>query len=606
MRDWEAFVRRHFRGEAPLTRESVEELAQHVEETYRAAIAAGATDPAALDRARAELDRPPRRLPPAMTERPGGAGVLGALARDLRYATRLLGTRPGFTAVTVLTLALGIGANTAIFSIVRALLLAPLPFRDSDRLVMMWEADAADLQRTSIVSMPNYEDFSRGITSLDGTGIFEYLNFNLSGGAEAERVPGLRVSASTFRVLGVEPELGRTFTVEEDAPGHHVAIISHGLWQRRFGGRADIIGSTARINAMPYEIVGVMPPGFTFPSHDTGVWTPIAFNAEDQSRTSHSFYAIARLRPGVTLASANAETDTFARALARQHPATNGGDTAVLTPMRDFGVAPLGSTLAALSGAVAIVLLIACVNVANLLLVQAAARRQEFAVRAALGASRLRLAGQLLAEAMVIAMIGGGAGLAVAWGATHLLAVLPSASIMTAPFRDVEGGLAIDRTVLAFTAGVALLAGLCFGLAPLAGVRRDADLRGAGTRSVTNRANAIRTILVAVEVALALIVLVAAGLMVKSLDADVRQRSRPGSEERTAHHHVAAAGRLLRPAGADELLRRDHVARRARFPASSPRAPSATCRSAAPTRAGPSTSRASRCRPDRAQARRTA
>jgi putative ABC transport system permease protein len=429
----------------------------------------------------------------------------------------MLAARPGFAAVAILTLALGIGANTAIFSVVRSLLLEPLPFRDPDRLVMMWEADAENPQRTTIVSMPNYMDLRSGVKAIEDAGIFEYLTFNLSGDAEPERVPGLRISASSFRTLGVEPELGRTFTADEDAPGHDVAVISHDLWQRRFGGRPDIIGSTARINGRSYQIVGVMPASFRFPVRDTAVWTPIAFNEEDQGRNSHSFNAFARLRPGVTLAAANAEIAAVAGALRKQYPDSNGGNTAVFTPMRDLGVAMLRPTLVALSGAVVIVLLIACVNVANLLLAQSSSRRQEFAVRAALGASRARLAGQLLAESLVIAFAGGAAGLAVAWGGTALLAGVLPPSIVNAPFRDAAGGITIDPVVLVFTASVAVLTGLLFGLAPLATVRRNADLRAGGTRSVTGRMNALRASLVAIEVALALVVLVGAGLMVKSL-----------------------------------------------------------------------------------------
>ena len=190
----------------------------------------------------------------------------------------MLKARPGFTAVAVITLALGIGANTAIFSVVHSLLLEPLPFPQPERLVMLWEADATDPSRTNIVAAPNYLDWQRGVKAFESTGIWEYLNFNFSGDGQAERVPGLRVSASTFTMLGVAPELGRTFRPEEDQPGHDVAIISHGLWQRRFGGRADIIGRTARINARPFEIIGVMPETFRFPNNTMGVWTPMAFN----------------------------------------------------------------------------------------------------------------------------------------------------------------------------------------------------------------------------------------------------------------------------------------------------------------------------------------
>jgi predicted permease len=435
--------------------------------------------------------------------------------RDLGYAFRMLRARPGFTAVAVITLALGIGANTAIFSIVRSVLLEPLPFPDAGRLYMLWEADATNPARTTILSMPNYVDFQRGLRSFEQTAIWEYLNFNFSGDGEAERVPGLRVSASAFAMLGVAPQLGRTFTPEEDAPGHNVAVISDALWQGRFGGRPDIIGHATRINGSAYEVIGVMPPGFRFVNRDAGVWTPIAFNEEDRGRNSHSFQAAARLRDGVTAAAAGAELDALARAMAKQYPDSNGGNTAVITPMSEYGVAQLRPTLIALSGAVAFVLLIACVNVANLLLAQSSSRRQEFAVRAALGASRARLAAQVLSEAAVIAALGGGAGLVVAWlGTAALTRVLPR-SIAFAPFRDAAGGIHLDPWVLGFTALIAILTGVIFGLAPVAGLSRP-DIRP-GSRGATRRMANVRTALVSAEVALALIVLVAAGLMIKSL-----------------------------------------------------------------------------------------
>jgi putative ABC transport system permease protein len=450
--------------------------------------------------------------------RPGGVrGFAAAVSRDLRYAVRMLRARPGFTAVAMLTLALGIGANTAIFSVVRSLLLEPLPFPRPDRLFMIWEADAANPSRTTITSKPNYEDWRRSLTSFEETALWEDLSFNFSGeGEEAERVSGLRVTASAFAMLGVAPQLGRTFTPAEDPPGHDVAVISDALWQRRFGGRPDIIGRTARINGRPFEVIGVMPERFKFVNHQIGVWTPIAFNEEDAGRNSHSFFAAGRLRDGVTPAAAGAELEALARTMAKQYPESNGGNTAVITPMREYGVAQLKPTLVALSGAVAFVLLIAFVNVANLLLAQASSRRQEFAIRAALGASRLRLAGQVFCEALVIAVLGGAAGLTVAWGATSALTNVLPPSIVYAPFRDAGSGIHLDPWMLAFTAFVAVVTGLLFSLAPIAGLSRP-DLKSSGSRGATGRMSAVRAVLVATEVALALVVLVAAGLMIKSL-----------------------------------------------------------------------------------------
>ena len=519
MRDWQAFVRKHFRGRRTPSDQAVEELAEHVEEVWRAARAAGRSDEEALTAARRQLENPPARLPANMIAPPsrqGLAGVLSAVVRDVGYSIRILKARPGFTAVAVITLALGIGANTAIFSVVHSLLLAPLPFPQPERLVMLWEADADDPSQTNIVAAPNYLDWQRGVKAFESTGIWEYLNFNFSGDGQAERVPGLRVSASTFTMLGVAPELGRTFRPEEDQPGHHVAIISHALWQRRYGGRTDIIGHIARINARPFEIVGVMPETFRFPNNTMGVWTPIAFNQDDQSRNSHSFQAAARLRPGVTLTAAKAELDTLGRALATQYPDDNEGETATLSPMSELGVVQLRPTLIALSGAVVLVLLIACVNVANLLLAQASSRRQEFAVRSALGASRLRLAAQVVSEGLVIAVAGGAAGIAVAWAGTSAIAGALPRSIVFAPFRDAAAGIRLDPWILGFTALLSVATGLLFSLAPIVGLRRP-DLKAAGDRSTTGRLTHVRTALVATEVALALVVLVSAGLMIKSL-----------------------------------------------------------------------------------------
>jgi putative ABC transport system permease protein len=518
MRDWESFVRDAFRGRQEPSEQAIEELAQHVEETWRTARAAGRTDDEALALARAQLQNAPARLPANMLAPPGRgvAGMLAAVSRDLRYSLRMLRGRPGFTAVAVVTLALGIGANTAIFSVVRALLLEPLPFKDPQRLAMLWEADAKDPARRTILSAPNYKDFSQGVQAFERTGIWEYLNFNFSGDGEAERALGLRVSASTFQMLGVAPALGRTFTPEEDAPGHDVAIISYGLWQRRFGGRAEIVGRTTRINAKPYEIVGVMPASFRFPVATVAVWTPIAFNEEDQGRNSHSFFAAVRLKQGVSFAAANAELAARARALAKQYPESNGNNTATMTPMGDHGVQELRPTLFALTGAVALVLAIACVNVANLLLAQSTARRREFGIRAALGASRSRLAAQMLTEALIIAALGGAAGVAVAVGCTRLLADLLPGTVGTVPFRDVAD-IHVDRVVLAFTSGLSLLTGLLFGLAPIVGLRRGSDLKASGDRGATGRMTLMQGVLVGTEVALALIVLVGAGLMVKSL-----------------------------------------------------------------------------------------
>jgi putative ABC transport system permease protein len=530
MRDWQAFVRQHYAGSRPpseqvraLSDQVIDELAQHVEETWRAARAAGRSEAEALAAARAELQNAPSPLPAAMlapgARRRGPIGALLALGRnslgDVRHSVRRMLARPGFTAVAILTLALGIGANTAIYSVVRSVLLNPLPFPDPDRLVMIWEADATNPADTYIVSAPNYQEFSR-LKAFEQSGIWEFQSFNFSGDGEAERVPGVRVSASTFQMLGVAPLLGRTFTPAEDAPGHNVVVISHALWQRRYGGRADIIGRTVRINGGAFEIVGVMPASFLFPARATGVWTPIAFNENDRERSSHSFQAAARLKRGVSLEAAKAELDTLARALATQYPDANQGETATLTIMKEYGIAQLRATFIALGGAVTLILLIACVNVANLLLAQSSARRQEFALRSALGASRVRLGAQMLCEGAVMAALGGVAGVGLAWAATRLLSDVLPPSILFAPYRDPTAGITLDPGIFAFTAGVSVLTAVLFSLAPIAALRRI-DLRSSGERGATGRMAVVRNGLVTVEVALAVVILVAAGLMAKSL-----------------------------------------------------------------------------------------
>ena len=317
-------------------------------------------------------------------------------------------------------------------------------------------------------------------------------------------------------MLGVPALMGRTFKDEEDRPGHDVAVLSFGLWQRRYGGRPDIVGSVARINGRPFEIIGVMPSTFRFVNRETAVWTPIAFNEEDSGRGSHSFQAAARLRPGVSPAAAKAELDALGRSLAKQYPDDNRNETATLTPMSDLGVVQLRPTLIALTGAVALVLAIACLNVANLLLAQSASRRHEFAVRSALGASSWRIAGQVLCEALVIAMIGGAVGIAVAAAGTSLMAGVLPPGITYAPYRDAGTAIHLDPWILTFTSLVAMATGILFSLAPIAALRRT-DLKAAGDRAVTGRLRFVRTGLVASEVALALIVLAAAGLMIKSL-----------------------------------------------------------------------------------------
>lgn len=442
---------------------------------------------------------------------------IGACRRDLRHAGRALRRGPGFAAVAILTLALGIGANTAIFSVIRSAVLEPLPFPRPDRLVMLFESFTADPSFLRIVSAPNFLDWQREVRAFQTSAIWEYLTFNLSGDGASERVSGLRVSSSVFSMVGLAPEAGRTFTAAEDQPGHHVAVISDGLWSRRFGRRPEAIGSTLRLNGEPYQVIGVMPPAFRFTGLGTSVWIPVAFNSQDAERGSHSFFAAARLREGVTMDQARAEFASVGRALVAQYPVDDVGETVALVPMADWNVADARPTLLVLAGAVALLLAIACVNVANLLMAQAAARRREFGVRAALGASRGRLAGQLIVEGLLLSGLGGVAGVCLATISTRALASWLPPSVINEPFRLGASAAHIDGVVLLFTLGVSVLTGLLFSLAPLLRIDHLSDsLTSAGGRTVAG--GGLRPALVALEVGLAVVVLAAAGLMIKSLD----------------------------------------------------------------------------------------
>lgn len=534
MPDWKAIIRaRAASSSLQFPDDVVDEIAQHAEALFQRVRAEGASEQAAAaavdeelrdlstlaDTARSARAARHSRTPLPEPPRPGRFHTSRAFAGDLVYGARLLTARPGFTTVAVLTLALGIGANTAIFSVVNALLLAPLPFADPDRLVMVWEADAGNPRSSFIVSAPNWQDWRAQSTTLQDFAIWEDLSFNVSGGPEPEQVSGLRVSSSAFALMGVQPQLGRTFTAAEDEPGHHVVVISDALWARRFGRDSRVVGQLMRLNGQPYEIIGVMPESFRFVQARQALWVPIQLTAQDRERSSHSFHAAARLRDGVSFDAARAELTALARRIVEGQADDNRAHSAALVPLSDVGVEQLRPTLVALLGAVAFVLLIACVNVANLMLAQAASRRREFGIRAALGAARSRLASQLLAEGAILAFAGGVAGISLAWLGTRAMSGSLPPAIQFAPFRD-AGAVPLDARVLAFTTCVALVTGILFSLAPMFGAARTdpgATLKAAGDRGGTGRLALLRHALVAAEVALAVVVLFSAGLMIKSV-----------------------------------------------------------------------------------------
>jgi putative ABC transport system permease protein len=542
MPEWKAIIRARLGSSSLRQADVVDELSQHAEAVYQRARADGAGDAEAMAAVERELEdlsevrraikvrRGHARALPEPT-RPGAAGLIAAFVADTAYAFRLLRARPAFTSAAALTLALGIGANTAIFSVIHTLLLAPLPFEHPDRLVMLWESDNGRAGTSFIVSEPNWQDWRRQSTTLTDFTIWEFQSFNISGGTEPEQVSGLRVSAAVFTLLGVGPQLGRTFTDDEDDRRQRVVVISDALWTRRFGRNPTVIGQTMRVNGDAYEVIGVMPASFRFVQREA-LWVPMHFKPLDHERNAHSFHAAARIVDGVSFEAAREEIGVVGRRVALSQQDDPVEHVPTITRMADFGVEPLRPTLVALAGAVGFVLLIACVNVANLMLAQAAMRQREFAIRAALGAARGRIASQLLAEGLLLALLGGAAGVLLASIGTRAMAGSLPPAIQLAPFR-VAGTVALDGRVLAFTFTVALVTGVLFSLAPMLGAARTQPgsvMKTAGDRSGTGRLRMVRHGLVAAEVALAVVVLFAAGLMIKSV---VRLLSvDPGLDER--------------------------------------------------------------------------
>jgi len=446
------------------------------------------------------------------------------LWQDLRYGARMLMKQPGFTLIAVLTLALGIGANTTIFSVVNAVLLRPIPFPDPDRLVMIWQTRVDNPENLNIVSAPNYLDWQRQNDVFERMALFDSAGkgYNLSGGGEPERVSGVRVSWGFFDVLGVKPRMGRAFLPEEETPGkHRVVVLSDGLWRSRYGADPALLGQTIKVDSEDFTVLGVMPPEFQFQfwSGPRQLWVPIFYTRGDQDRGSHSFVSIARLKPEVTLAQARAKMDAIGQGLAKEYPQDNAGKTAAVIPMGEFGQRAYRSSLLTLLAVAGFVLLIACVNVANLLMARGATRQREFAIRSALGASRSRTVRQLLTESLLLAFAGSLSGILVAvWSSSLLLKVLPG-NLRAVPFRSLES-ISLDLKVLGFTWAVSCLTGIIFGLAPalIFSKRNVNESLQEGSRGTTGgRGAGLRQALVIAEVALALVVLTGAGLMIESM-----------------------------------------------------------------------------------------
>src|SRR5215210_4045530 len=444
------------------------------------------------------------------------------LTQDIRYAVRMLLKNKRFTAAAVISLALGIGANTTIFSVVNALLLKSLPFNDPDRIVLVWGDWPSQGSNRNQVSATDVADWRSQNTVFEEIATYSDWGATFSGaGGEPERIPAIQVGDGFFKIMKGQPLLGRVFLPEEQEDGKDfVIVLSHGLWQRRFGGNPGVVGSKVSLSGRPYTIVGVMPADFhSLPSnlieHQAEYYRPVAEKYDDKERGARHLRAIARLKPGATLEQAQSELSVIASRVEQAHPADNKGYGVRLITLSEDTVGGLRPTLLALLGVVLFVLLIACANVGNLLLTRTTARRKEIAIRAALGAGRARLIQQLLTESVLLALIGGGAGLVLAlWGTSFV-------ESLGAQVSPLLSGIKIDGRVLGFTTVISILAGVFFGLAPalrisnpeLSNSLKEGN-RGSGANTSRSR---LRDALVISEIAMALVLLVCAGLLIKSV-----------------------------------------------------------------------------------------
>lgn len=438
------------------------------------------------------------------------------LLKDIRYGIRGLLKHPGFTVIAVLTLALGIGANTAIFSVVHAVLLRSLPYRAADQLVMVWEdASFAGFPRNT-PAPANFADWRSQNHVFEGMAAITTQTFNLTGEGEPEKIEASGVTANFFSLLGVPPALGRGFVAEDELPqSNKVAIVSYELWQRILSGDPASVGRNILLNGEKYTVVGIMPSGFQFLNSEVNLWVPAAFNSEDLSnRGGHYLTVFARLKSGTSLAAAQADLQTIMQRIAHDYPDEAGRLGAFVVPLRDEFAGDIRRPLILLLGAVGFVLLIACANIASLLLSRTTARRREFALRAALGAGRLRIVRQLLTESVVLSGAGGGLGILFAiWSFSFLRQMIPESMVLTTKLN-------LDWQMLGFTLLISLLTGVLFGLFPALQATSmnltEALKQGGGRAGFSLSGTRLRHALVAAEVALALVLLIGAALLVQT------------------------------------------------------------------------------------------
>ena len=440
------------------------------------------------------------------------------MTRDGREALRFLRANLGFACIVTLTLGLGIGVNTTIFSVLHGVLLRPLQYADPDRLVVLWESNRQLGQEKAEVSGATYLDWRERTRAFAGIGAYRYRGFALTGAGQAERVASVDVSPALFRVLGVPPLAGRVFTEDEERPGHErLAVLSYGAWRRRFNSDRRVIGTSILLDGQSHEIIGVMPADFQFPAGDPAVeiWSPLTLDLRALPSRPHRMYkAVGRLATGATLEQARAEMDHIASEIAREHPDSNAGWGVALVPAHEQIVGDIGRTLWVLFGAVVLVLFIACANIANLLLARSTRASRDFAIRAAFGASRWALVRRSLVESGVLALSGGAIGLVLAWwGIAALRPLIPT----TVPRAD---GIGLEPTVVIFTAVMAIGSGLVFGLVPALRAMRpnllDALQESGRATTTSRRARWLSNVMVVAEVALALVLAIGAGLLLRS------------------------------------------------------------------------------------------